>query len=111
MLDSSMHHLGDTVIKEWTDAPKKPESKRLDLHFQSAANTQEWTLSLKQRDVDEAWHVEINDKRLFDLKKRKEAQVRYYPLPPGTLRTGDNVLSLVPHDPKDDIAVGVFYLW
>ncbi|MCI0534557.1 MAG: CehA/McbA family metallohydrolase, partial [Verrucomicrobiales bacterium] len=67
--------------------------------------------SLKQRDVEDAWHLEINGQRIADLKRKKEAQVRYYPIPPGVLQDGENVLSLVPHDPKDDIAAGVFYLW
>src|SRR5262245_13966456 len=53
MLDSALHHLGDTRMKDWTDVPPKPEGKRYDLRFSSAANAAEWTLSLKQRDVED----------------------------------------------------------
>ncbi len=111
MLDPVMHHIGDTRMKGWTDVPVRPEGKRYDLRFLSAPNPTEWTLSLKQRDVEDAWHIEINGKHIADLKKKKDAQVRYYAIPPETLRAGENVLSIVPFDPKDDIAIGVCYLW
>ncbi|MSU63885.1 MAG: hypothetical protein EXS31_16085 [Pedosphaera sp.] len=111
MLDPVMHHIGDTRIKEWIDVPARPEAKRYDLRFFSAPNPTEWTLSLKQRDVEDAWHIEINGKHIADLKKKRDAQVRYYAIPPETLRAGENMLSIVPFDPKDDIAIGVCYLW
>jgi hypothetical protein len=106
VLDSALHHLGDNDTPEWKEAPAKPEGARLDVRFTSGANASEWTLFLRQRSVDNPWRLKVNDVEIAKLRTGPDLVERWYALPAGCVKAGENVLSVVPDVPTDDIVVG-----
>lgn len=110
MLDATFHHLGNDVVKNWPEAPEQPAGFKLQVKFQAEANTRELTLGITQRDVDDAWSLLLNGKEIAKLQRRKERQLIYYPVPPGSLITGENTLEISIKKQSDDITVGGFTL-
>src|SRR5688572_25393282 len=106
VLDAKLHHLGDTATPDWSEASREPEGTRLDVRFDSRANAGEWTLYLRQRSVDGTWRVKIGGVEVARLAPRAALLERAYSLPAGCIREGENVLSIEPDDPRDDIVIG-----
>jgi predicted metal-dependent phosphoesterase TrpH len=106
VIDESYHHLGDTPTKDWPEASEKPEGTRLDVEFTSRANEGEWALAVRQRDVDDRWAILLDGAPVGELKRSKEQQVAWYPLPAGSVHEGANVLSFVPDKATDDVTLG-----
>lgn len=105
-LTGRYHHLGNDTLRDWPEAKPEPEGKRLDLDFESAANADEWTLSLEQRSIDRRWSIQFNGVEVGRLKPLPELAPRSYSLPAGCIRDGENRLSFVPDDPDDDVVIG-----
>lgn len=105
-----MIHLRINGDREWSSFPERPEAESLEALFLGEPNTSELTLSLRQHDVKQLWHVRLNDKRLGDLVRDENEMTIYLPIPPGTLVDGINALRIeqVLSDSKspDDIRVG-----
>ncbi len=107
VLDPALHHLGNDVVTDWTDVASEPEGMRLDVAFDAVENDREMTLSLAQRDVDDPWTVRLNGVEIGELERTKARVSRNFPVPPGVLRRGENVLSIAPSGKStDDIVVG-----
>jgi len=108
VLDARMHHLGDDVTPEWTEASAKPESSPLEIHFDSEPNQGEWLLEIAARDVDNEWALALGGQEFARLKKvNDELRVAYYAVPDGLIVRGRNTLTVRPKDkPEDDMTVG-----
>ncbi len=106
VLDDGYHHLGNDTQADWKEASPKPEGKRLDVTFESAANPGEWTLFLEQRSIDNLWRVKLNEVEFAQLKPFPGLTKRNYTIPAGMVKSGTNVLSFVPDVPNDDVVIG-----
>src|SRR5438093_761330 len=99
-------HLGVAGKPEWEEfAGHTPAASRLDLHFQAQTNRAEATLFIRQDDVRQDWFVELNGRRVGKLFLMEADLIRALSVPPGALRQGENVLSLIPPKEIDDIVV------
>jgi hypothetical protein len=111
VLNARRLHLGAAGSPEWDGfASRAPDARRLDLRFDAPANTREATLFIRQDDVRHEWAVELNGQRLGKLFLMEADLVHALPIPAGTLREGENVLSIVPPRENDDIVVGSIHL-
>jgi hypothetical protein len=102
-------HLGTPGSPEWewfANDPDPARPGRLDLPFRATTNTIEATLLLRQDDVKQEWPVELNGKRIGKLFLMEADLIYAIALPSGSLRDGDNVLSLIPPArEKDDVVL------
>ena len=106
-IDASFHHLGDSVVPQWTEAPAKPSGFKLEIRFQSKTNPKEKTLGLTHRDVDDKrWNITLNGKSLGQLQKVKPRQECFYLVPAGSLKDGENLLKIEVRRSQDDITIG-----
>src|SRR5215470_14795817 len=111
VLDSNRYHLGVAGKPEWLwFEGQTPFSNRLDIHFPAQTNDQEATLFIRQDDVKLDWIVQLNGRKLGTLFLMEQPLVHTLSVPPGLLRDGDNVLSVLPPGSIDDILVGPFLL-
>src|SRR6185436_18337259 len=93
-LDATRYYLGTSGFPEWQEfAGKIPHGRRLDLRFQSHANTSEQSLFIRQRDVKQRWQVQLNGRRIGDLVTVETELVNGWAVPPGVLKEGENTLS------------------
>src|SRR2546430_1160891 len=107
VIDDKLYYLGTPGDPEWQEfAGKTPHGRRLDLKFNAQANTNENTLFLRQRDVKLDWTVDLNGRKLGKLFLSEQDLTQAIPLPPGALRDGENTLSVVGIEERDDIEVG-----
>ena len=107
MLESRRLHLGKAGAYEWDEfKDRKVDAERMELHFQSQANTSEQALRVRQRDVKLNWPVLLNGKKLGILTTAETPMETIYPLPAGSLKQGDNVLIIEPPPNLDDIEIG-----
>jgi len=99
-------HLGNPETPEWEwFAARAPDARRLDLRFKAQPNSREATLFIRQDDVRQDWFVELNGRRLGKLFLMEADLVHSIAIAPGTLREGENVLSLLPPKENDDIVI------
>ncbi|MBL9142791.1 MAG: CehA/McbA family metallohydrolase [Verrucomicrobiaceae bacterium] len=107
VLESRRLHLGKAGAYEWDEfKDRKVDAERLELHFQSQANTSEQVLRVWQRDVKLNWPVLLNGKKLGILTTAETPMETIYPLAPGILKEGGNVLIIEPPPNLDDIEIG-----
>ncbi|MAG93112.1 MAG: hypothetical protein CMJ48_05120 [Planctomycetaceae bacterium] len=95
--------------REWSTFPETPEAGDLTLQFNASANSEEWTLRLRQQDVKQTWNVTLNDKPLGRLTVNENDMVLYFAVPAGTVRDGANTLKIEQSARRrgpDDIRVG-----
>ncbi len=109
-LEQRDYHLRSGDEPEWEEfAASTPHGKRLDLKFSAEANSREATLLVRQQDVKYDWVVELNGKRLGTLFLAEDPLNYALAIPAGTLRQGENTLSIYPRwKENDDIVVGRF---
>jgi hypothetical protein len=111
VIEPGHRHLGNDDTPEWPEAPTPPEGKRLDLEFKASARSGDSVLWITQRSVDNVWRLKINGKDLGTLKTNNEPADFWYPIEGGTLKSGENTLTVTPEgDPNDDIVLGNFRL-
>lgn len=111
ILTSRLHHLRFGPQPEWADFPKQAEGPSLKIEFQSDTNGDEWTLSVRQQDVREAWKVLLNGKPLAKLHQDENDMTICLAVPPGAVRQGNNILSVEQIGKAvDDIRVGQILL-
>lgn len=107
LIDSRIYHLRNAAEPEWEEfAAHKPDGSRLDLHFTAAANAAENTLLIRQDNVKFEWTVQLNGRKIGVLEPFEFPLVKAYAISPGGLKSGDNVLSVVPPADHEDILVG-----
>src|SRR6185503_7703597 len=95
ILDANRHHLGVAGTPEWDEFEKStPEGPQLTVDFSAQANPREATLFIRQREVKTAWNVVLNGRRLGALETLRQSLVLALPIPPGTLKDGDNRLVI-----------------
>lgn len=106
-LDEKLYFLGADGDREWQEFEGKiPLSRRLDIKFAAQPDRNEDTLFIRQRDVKLNWNVELNGHRLGTLFPMEADLVQAFAVPAGTLREGDNTLSIIPSEGRDDVVVG-----
>ena len=111
ILDGRSYHLGTAGEPEWDYFEgQAPTSRGLEIRFPAQPNVREATLFLYQDDVKLDWGVELNGKKIGNLFLMEAPLVFALPIPAGTLRAGENVLSITPPKANDDIIVGEFEL-
>src|SRR2546427_8868940 len=107
IIDDKLYYLGTPGDPEWQEfAGRTPHGRRLDIKFAAGANTNENTLFLRQRDVKLDWSVELNGRKLGRLFLSEQDLTQALPLPSGALRDGENTLSVIGLEERDDIEVG-----
>ncbi len=110
VLDGQLHHLRIDGPREWTEFPEKAEAAHLELQFEAKENASEHSLRIRQQDVKQRWNVLLNGKPLGQLRVDECDMVLYFPLPPKSLVTGDNVLRIEQDQRRrkatDDIRIG-----
>jgi len=107
VLTDHLHHLRIDGPREWSEFPAKPEAAKLVLRFKAERNDAERALRLRQQDVKQIWKVLLNGKEIGRLLPDENDTVVYFPVPAGSLMTGENTLAVeqvgkVP----DDVRVG-----
>ena len=105
-IDSGLHHLGDTKLPNWEDVPAEPEGLAIDATFRARRNRTEHVLAILQQDVDGAWPIRINGKKVAALHRGKPRRLRHYVLPAGSLQDGNNRLLIKCNKKTDDIVIG-----
>lgn len=107
VISSERVRLGDPAAPEWEwfeNDPAQPGSA--EFRFQAQANTQEATLFISQSDVKLEWRVHVNGKRVGKLFLMEDYLVHAIPLPVGSLRDGENTITILPPvDNTDDIVI------
>jgi hypothetical protein len=104
ILDTNRYHLGVAGKPEWLSFEgQTPFSNRLDIHFAAQTNADEATLFIRQDDVKLDWTVQLNGRKLGTLFLMEQSLVQTLRVPPGFLRNGDNILSVLPPGQPDDI--------
>ncbi len=107
VLDVKRYHLGTVGQPEYEIfTGKTPHGRRLDVRFTAAANQTESTLFFWQDDVKLDWSVELNGRKLGKLFAMEAPLIHSLGVPVGTLRDGENTLSILPPKEDDDIFVG-----
>lgn len=107
VLEERVVHLGTAGQPEWLEfAQDPPQGRDLLLPFVAEAADAERSLFLLQNNVKYGWTLELNGKRLGQLPQYEIPIVSAFAVPAGTLKTGDNVLKLVPPRENEDILVG-----
>lgn len=114
VLDGGLYHLraGDTA--EWSTFSETPRGPSYDRTFESRPNDVAWTLQWRQQDVKTRWRVQLNGVAIGSLLDDEQDQLHWLAIPPGTIQSGENQLTILPHDggasKVDDIRVGEFVL-
>jgi hypothetical protein len=106
--DFKVYHLGVQGQPEWLEfANDAPHGRELALPFAAEANESESTLLLWQNNVKLAWGLALNGRKLGQLELYEFPVISAYALPPGTLKKGENVLTVSAPKKNDDILVGM----
>jgi hypothetical protein len=110
-LDEKVYHLGTAGQPEWLEfANDPPHGRDLNVSFPAEPNVTERTLLLLQNNVKYAWSLNLNGKKLGQLPLYEIPIVSAFALPPGALKTGENLLNVSPPRENEDILVGKFRL-
>ncbi len=105
VLEAKFHHLGDNLVDLWPEVPAQPEGTRLDIKFEAKRNAKDCTLTLTIWDVNHTASIEINGKKVDDLAPAQLRKDVYANIPAGSLRDGQNILSIIPN-PTDNTVFG-----
>jgi hypothetical protein len=110
IVDNKMHHIRQGNMPEWEELGKHPEGSRLVVHFLVKKNDEEQTLSLRQYGVNQAWQVLVNDHKIGELVSDEKYATTYFTIAAGTLKQGENAISIEPVDNRstipNDIRIG-----
>ncbi len=108
VLTATMHHLRQGSEREWNDFPVQAEGDELRLNFELDQPPHDAVLRLRQRDVKQVWEVMLQGQALGRLAQdENEDLISFFSVPPGSLQTGTNTLSIhSANKVNDDIEVG-----
>src|SRR5260221_3287679 len=100
-------HLRSGTVPEWDKFKERiPDGTNLQVRFLANRNATEQTLLVEQDDVKFDWPVILNGTNLGKLFLMEAPLVWTMAVPVGTLRDGENVLTIKPPRDNDDIVVG-----
>lgn len=109
-IEAGLVHLRIEGVREWSSFPNEPDAHTLDRSFSAARNSLPLFLRLRHQDVKQTWHVELNGKRVGDLKIDENDMVEYFVVPVGGVADGENTLRIYQDTKRraivDDIRVG-----
>ncbi|MFK7844099.1 MAG: CehA/McbA family metallohydrolase [Rhodothermales bacterium] len=112
IIDQELKHLRFGSEPEWTSFSEAVDGQEWISRFQAEANDEPFTLRLRQQDVKRQWRIVLNDTDLGTLRINENDMVRYWPIPPGALISGENLLQIEQlNDVPDDIHVGEFIIY
>ncbi len=107
-------HIGNNDKPDWKEfAPIQPDHpQRLRVPIEAGENKRPLILEIQAGGVGDAWRIEINGRKVGELKRGESASTNYIELPAGRLREKDNELKVECENSKseDDIFVGKAYL-
>jgi hypothetical protein len=107
-LDFKVFHLGNPDKAEWLEFAKEPcHGRDLSLPFPAEVNETESTLLLWQDNVKWGWDVSLNGKKLGQLALYEFPVITAFALPAGTLKKGDNTLTITAPKREDSVLVGM----
>lgn len=100
------------IAEEFRTAGDKPENARSEIAFTSTANEAEVVIQMSHRQVTSVWSLAVNGHTLQAIPRSYGGEVKsYFTLPPGTLRDGQNVLSVVGTAPSKRMSFGQVQLY
>ncbi len=101
-------HLRATGVQEWSSFPVQADHSSLRFQFSGSVNADDGTLTLRQQDVKESWHVFLNDERLGRLVRNENDLVVDLVVPAGGIVAGVNTIEIrqTGKEATDDIRVG-----
>ena len=104
-------HLGKAGQFEWEAFKDHAvDAERLERRFEAKVNATEQTLRVWQRDVKLTWPVLLNGRKLGTLVTAETAMESLLAIPAGTLRDGENILTIEAPPSLDDIEVGPVFI-
>lgn len=107
-LDFKVFHLGNAEKPEWLEFAKEPpHGRELSLPFPAEVNETEHTLLLWQDNVKLAWSVGLNGRKLGPLAQYEFPVITPFAVPAGTLKQGENLLTIGAPRQDDSILVGM----
>ncbi|PYV86313.1 MAG: hypothetical protein DMG05_20095 [Acidobacteria bacterium] len=111
VIDRKSYYLTTLAEPGWQEfVGKRPYGSSLNLRFKAEPNPGEVTLFIRQRGVKFEWGVELNGRQIGTLFRMEQDLVHTLSVPPGTLRDGENTLSIHPPQEGDGIVVGEIQL-
>jgi hypothetical protein len=105
-ISTRMWHLGNDPTPEWSEAPVDPDGSSISLKFNGEAFDGPGLLYCRQRNVDNAWFIQINGQRIATLDRGADLKDHYYAIPAGLIVDGENSFTLAGDTPTDDITFG-----
>jgi hypothetical protein len=106
VLQTNRRLLGRPGAREWTKFDgEAPDGSSLKLAFNAKRNADDATLMIRQQDAKLNWPVKINDRIIGKLDLMEGDEVSMLTVPPGTLRDGENILSILSPGLPDDIVI------
>jgi hypothetical protein len=107
VIDHQLYHLGQAGEPEWQEfADRAPDGKDLTIRFSAHTNATECTLFIRQSDVKFNWAIQLNGHKIGQLHLMESPLVHVLPIPPRTLRDGENTLTITAPTAIDDILAG-----
>ena len=112
IIEKEFQHLRSHEPREWSSFHAEAHAQRLDQGFEAKNNATPWTLSLRQQDVKQAWHVHLNGKSLGRLVQDENDLRTDFEIPADGIINGQNSLQIFQtgSDVSDDIRVGEIQL-
>ncbi len=110
-MEAKRLHLGKAGQFEWEAFKDHAvDAERLERRFEAKVNATEQTLRVWQRDVKLTWPVLLNGRKLGTLVTAETAMESLLAIPAGTLRDGENILTIEAPPSLDDIEVGPVFI-
>jgi hypothetical protein len=104
ILNAQRLRLGPAGAPEWDwFAQDPPSAETIQFKFAARSNEQPAAVFIRQDDVRQEWPVQLNGRKLGLLHLMEADLVHHLVIPPGTLRDGENILSIGPPKEADDI--------
>ncbi len=104
--DFRVETLGTPGQPEWEDLAGAA-GREATFDFEAAPNAGEHTALVWQDNVRHIWNLQLNGKPLGRLQQYEFPVLSAFPIAPGALTQGRNVVSVRPPKDKDDIRVGL----
>lgn len=109
-VDNGYHYIQQGAEQEWNEFNSLVPIKQYRIEFETKHNKYEHCLQLRQYDVKTSWKVMVNEVQVGILSVDENDKQVYYSIEPGLLKTGRNIITLIPEESSDDILFGELYL-
>ena len=110
-IDTKWHHIRNLEPREWSHHPEKAEAKELVVEFDVAAPEKFKLLTLRQKETQQVWVVNLNDKKIGNLIRDHNHLEHGIAIPDGLLKkTGNRLVISTSSEKPDDILLGEFVL-